>query len=312
MALRLSIVLPCYNEEEVLVETNRRLAALLARFKADGLVAHDSTIHYVDDGSQDGTWPLIEGFAASNPVIHGIKLAKNVGHQAALLAGVFAVDADAVITVDADLQDDIEVMEDMVKAFIDGAMIVYGVRQSRHTDTLFKRGTASLYYRLLKLSGVDIVYNHADYRLMGREAIEALRQFGEVNLFLRGVIPLLGFSCATVYYDRIGRFAGQSKYPLKKMMGLAIDGITSFSVTPLRLITLMGILVSLFSFLMIVWVLYGWYYLGSTVPGWASSIIPIYFLGGIQLLGIGVVGEYIAKIYMETKRRPRFFIEKII
>lgn len=312
MTTRLSIVLPCYNEEEVLPETNKRLLALMDEMRLSGLIGNDSSVHYVDDGSKDRTWSMIEAFAAADPHIHGIKLSRNQGHQNALLAGLFGVEADAVITVDADLQDDITVIEDMVKAFQAGSEIVYGVRKSRTTDTLFKRGTASLYYKLLKAFGVDIVYNHADYRLMGKVAVEALRQYGEVNLFLRGVIPLLGFPSSTVYYDRSERFAGESKYPLQKMIALAINGVTSFSVVPLRFITLLGMTVSVLSFAMILWVLYGWFFMGTTIPGWVSSVVPIYFLGGIQLLSIGVVGEYISKIYLETKRRPRYFVEKVI
>jgi glycosyltransferase involved in cell wall biosynthesis len=312
MTSHLSIVLPCYNEEEVLLETNKRLLALMDAMRLSGLISEDSAIHYVDDGSKDRTWALIEAFAASDPRVHGIKLSRNRGHQNALLAGLFGVDADVVITVDADFQDDITVMEDMVKAFQTGSEIVYGVRKSRDSDTLFKRGTASLYYKLLHAFGVDIVYNHADYRLMGRSAVDALKQYGEVNLFLRGVIPLLGFPSSTVYYDRSERFAGESKYPLRKMIALGINGVTSFSVVPLRFITLLGMAVSLLSFAMILWVLYGWFFMGTTIPGWVSSVVPIYFLGGIQLLSIGVVGEYISKIYLETKRRPRYFIEKRI
>lgn len=312
MATKLDVVIPCYNEEEVLTETNIRISALLNSMRVSGLIGDDSSIYYVDDGSKDRTWELIEVFAAADPHVHGIKLSKNQGHQNALIAGLFSVDGDAVITVDADLQDDISVMEGMVRAFQAGSEIVYGVRDSRKSDSLFKRGTASLYYKLLHMFGVDIVYNHADYRLMGRNAVEALRKFGEVNLFLRGVIPLLGFPSTFVYYDRVERFAGESKYPLRKMIALAINGITSFSVTPLRIITFLGIAISLFSFFMIIWVLYGWYFLGSTIPGWVSSVFPIYFLGGIQLLGIGVVGEYISKIYLETKQRPRYIIEKTI
>jgi glycosyltransferase involved in cell wall biosynthesis len=310
--LKLSIVIPCYNEEEVILETNKRLLALMDGMRLSGLISEDSAIHYVDDGSKDRTWALIESFADSDPRVHGIKLSRNRGHQNALLAGLFDVDADAVITVDADLQDDITVMDDMVKAFQAGSEIVYGVRKSRDSDTLFKRGTASLFYKLLHAFGVDIVYNHADFRLMGNTAIEALKQYGEVNLFLRGVIPLLGFPSSTVYYDRTERFAGESKYSIRKMISLAINGVTSFSVVPLRFITLLGIAVSALSFAMILWVLYGWFFMGTTIPGWASSVVPIYFLGGIQLLSIGVVGEYISKIYLETKCRPRYFIEKRI
>ena len=221
------------------------------------------------------------------------------------------VTGDAVVSIDADLQDDVSVIARMVDSYVDGAEIVYGVRDSRATDTPFKRLTATGYYSLMKRFGVDLVYNHADFRLMGRRSIEALRLYGEINLFLRGIVPLIGYRTATVLYDRAERFAGESKYPLKKMLAFAMDGITSFSVVPLRLITLVGFLVSLFSFAMTAWVLYGRMFMGAVIPGWASSVIPIYFLGGIQLLGIGVVGEYVAKIYMESKRRPRYFVEQL-
>lgn len=312
MSIRLSIVVPCYNEEEVFPETKQRLCGLLDHLQSLGLISGESAIYFVDDGSTDRTWKAIEESAASDSRIHGIKLSRNQGHQNALLAGLLSVDGDAVVSIDADLQDDIRVIDDMVRLFGEGFEIVYGVRKKRSVDTLFKRATATAYYRLLTLFGVDIVYNHADFRLMGRKAIEALRQYTEVNLFLRGIVPLLGFPVSTVFYDRAERFAGTTKYPLKRMISLAIDGITSFSVVPLRFITALGLIVFLLSFGMIGWVVYGYFVLGTTIPGWASSVIPIYFLGGIQLLSIGVVGEYISKIYLETKRRPRFLIEKSI
>lgn len=312
MSTRLSIVVPSYNEEEVLPETKERLCGLLDHLQALGLISGESAIYFIDDGSTDRTWKAIEESAASDSRIHGIKLSRNQGHQHALLAGLLSVEGDAIVSIDADLQDDISVIEDMVRLFGEGFEIVYGVRKKRSVDTFFKRGTATAYYRLLKLFGVDIVYNHADFRLIGRKAIEALRQYTEVNLFLRGIVPLLGFPVSTVYYDRAERFAGTTKYPLKRMISLAIDGITSFSVVPLRFITALGLIVFLLSFGMIGWVLYGYFVVGATIPGWASSVIPIYFLGGIQLLSIGVVGEYISKIYLETKRRPRFLIEKSI
>lgn len=308
----LSIVVPCYNELEVLPETNRRLRALLDNMVAQCLVSAESSICYVDDGSKDGTWALIESLATSDKRVHGLKLSRNRGHQSALLSGLMTVEGDAVVSIDADLQDDVAVIERMVRELHAGAEIVYGVRDSRATDTFFKRNTALTYYGLMKRFGVDLVHNHADFRLMGRRSIEALRQYGEVNMFLRGIVPLIGYSTTVVKYDRAERFAGVSKYPLRKMVTFAIDGITSFSVVPLRLITLMGLLVSVFSFVMILYVMYGALFRGSVIPGWASSVIPIYFLGGIQLLSVGVVGEYIAKIYMETKRRPRYFIEKHI
>lgn len=312
MTIRLAIVVPCYNEEEVLPETNRRMLELLTRLHGLQLISADSGVHYVDDGSKDNTWPLIESLAATDIRVHGIKLSGNRGHQNALLSGLLTVEGDAVVSIDADLQDDVSVIEAMVREFIGGAEVVYGVRDSRQTDTAFKRSTALLYYRLMRKFGVDLVHNHADFRLLGRRAVEALRQYGEVNLFLRGIVPLIGYRAATVKYDRAERFAGVSKYPLRKMLTFAVEGITSFSIVPLRLITLFGLIVSGFSFAMILFILYGALILKAVIPGWASSVVPIYFLGGIQLLSIGVLGEYVAKIYIETKQRPRYFIEKII
>jgi polyisoprenyl-phosphate glycosyltransferase len=312
MTMKLGIVVPCYDEEQVLPEAGRRLLACLAALQKDELITPDSTVHFVDDGSRDRTWAVIQSLAAGDPRVHGIKLSRNRGHQHALVAGLFGVDADAVVSVDADLQDDVSVIAHMVRAHLGGAEIVYGARKSRATDTVFKRGSASLYYRLLRWMGVDLVHNHADFRLMGRRAVNSLREFSEVNLFLRGVVPLLGYRSATVFYDRGPRLAGISKYPLKRMMGFALDGITSFSITPLRLITAAGFLISLFSFAMVLWVMYGALVLNSVIPGWASSVIPIYFLGGVQLISIGILGEYIGKIYLETKRRPRYFIEEVI
>lgn len=308
----LAIVVPCYNEEEVLPETARRLGDLVERLVRAGKVSGESTIRFVDDGSRDRTWQLIEELAASSPRFRGVKLSRNRGHQNALLAGVFSAEGDAVVTVDADLQDDIEVIAQMVDHFNGGTEIVYGVRESRTSDTAFKRGTAEGYYRLLKLMGVDLVFNHADYRLMSRRALQCLQEYSEVNMFLRGIIPLLGFRTATVFYARSERFAGESKYPLRKMLALAIDGVTSFSVAPLRFISLLGFLVCAFSLVMVVIVLYGKLVQNGTIPGWASSVLPIYFLGGVQLLSIGILGEYVAKIYLESKRRPRFFVEKTV
>lgn len=312
MTIRLAIVVPCYNEEEVLPETNRRLLALLTRLSDSELTSVESGIYYVDDGSKDATWALIESLATTDPRVHGIKLSRNRGHQNALLSGLLTVEGDAIVSIDADLQDDVSVIEAMVREFIGGAEVVYGVRDSRQTDTVFKRHTALLYYGLMKKMGVDLVHNHADFRLLGRRAIEALRQYGEVNMFLRGIVPLIGYRTATVKYDRAERFAGVSKYPLRRMLTFAAEGITSFSIVPLRLITLFGFLVSGFSFAMILFIIYGAVVLKAVIPGWASSVVPIYFLGGIQLLSIGILGEYVAKIYLETKQRPRYVIEKSI
>ena len=310
MRIQLAIVVPCYNEQEVLPETNRRLTALLDRIAAAGLISEGSAIHYVDDGSRDGTWPLIRQLAAQDPRVHGLKLSRNCGHQAALMAGLLTVEGDAMVSIDADLQDDVDVIEAMVKEFINGHEVIYGVRDSRATDTAFKRQTALAYYGLLRRMGVDLVHNHADFRLLGRRAVEALREYGEVNLVLRGVVPLIGYKATSVKYDRAERFAGESKYPFRKMLAFAIEGVTSFSIVPLRLITLLGLGISIFSFVMILFVLYGTLVLEAVIPGWASSVVPIYFLGGIQLLSIGIIGEYVSKIYMETKRRPRYFIEQ--
>ena len=312
MSILLAIVVPCYNEQEVLPETNRRLLDVLGRMQADGLVSPDSSIHYVDDGSKDGTWALIESLAAADSRSRGIKLSRNRGHQAALLAGLLTVEGDALVSIDADLQDDVAVIEKMVREHQGGAEVVYGVRESRQTDTAFKRQTALTYYRVMKTMGVDLVQNHADFRLLGRRAVEALREYGEVNMFLRGIVPLIGYKAATVKYDRAERFAGVSKYPLRKMLTFALEGMTSFSIVPLRLITLLGFVVSGLSFAMILFIIYGALVLNAVIPGWASSVVPIYFLGGIQLLSIGILGEYVAKIYLETKRRPRYFIEKTL
>ena len=312
MSILLAIVVPCYNEQEVLPETNRRLLDVLGRMQADGLVSPDSSIHYVDDGSKDGTWALIESLAAADSRSRGIKLSRNRGHQAALLAGLLTVEGDALVSIDADLQDDVAVIEKMVHEHQGGAEVVYGVRESRQTDTAFKRQTALTYYRVMKTMGVDLVQNHADFRLLGRRAVEALREYGEVNMFLRGIVPLIGYKAATVKYDRAERFAGVSKYPLRKMLTFALEGMTSFSIVPLRLITLLGFVVSGLSFAMILFIIYGALVLNAVIPGWASSVVPIYFLGGIQLLSIGILGEYVAKIYLETKRRPRYFIEKTL
>jgi glycosyltransferase involved in cell wall biosynthesis len=307
---RLALVVPCYNEEEVFPQTVAQLLELLDRLKKAGKVSSDSGLWFVDDGSADQTWPLIADAADTHAFVHGVRLSRNCGHQNALLAGLKAAQGDAVISIDADLQDDLSAIEAMVDLFVGGADIVYGVRQSREVDTVFKRFTAEYYYRILKAMGVALVFNHADYRLMSRRAIDALDSFSEVNLFLRGIVPQLGFSTAVVSYRRQERFAGESKYPLRKMLALAVNGITSFSVVPLRLIGVLGLLVCLFSVIMVGWVIFGAVVLKDVVPGWASSVIPIYFLGGLQLFSIGVIGEYVGKIYLETKRRPRFLVQE--
>ena len=307
--VHVGIVVPCYNEEAVLPETASRLCALLDDLVARGVAHAESAVYFVDDGSRDRTWALTQSLSAAHPRIHGLKLSRNRGHQNALLAGLFNAPGEVLISVDADLQDDLAVIANMLDAYREGAEIVFGVRQSRSTDTLFKRASAEAYYKLLRAMGVDLVFNHADYRLMSRRVVDCLADYGEVNLFLRGIVPQIGFRTAQVTYDRAERFAGESKYPLRKMLAFALDGITSFSVVPLRLLTTLGLFFAGLSLFMVLWVLYGTLVLKATVPGWASSVIPIYFLGGVQLLGMGILGEYVAKIYLETKRRPRFVVE---
>lgn len=308
----LSIVVPCYNEQEALPETSRQLLALRSRLVAAGKIDDHSRVVFVDDGSRDRTWPMIEEYAASGLPVVGVKLSRNRGHQNALLAGLFAARGDAIVSVDADLQDDIDAIEAMVDHYRQGCDVVYGVRSSRAADTVFKRRTARGFYWLMERLGAQTVRDHADYRLMSRRAIEALREYGETNLYLRGIIPLLGFRSATVEYARQARIAGESKYPLRRMMSLALNAITSFSVVPLRLISAIGVLVFLASLFVLAWTLWVAIFTNRAVPGWASITLPIYFLGGIQLLSLGVIGEYLGKLYVEAKRRPRYFIERIV
>ena len=308
--MNLSIVVPCYNEEAVLLETATQLAALLVRLCERGMVASDSHVLFVDDGSRDRTWSIIESLAQRSSRYRGLKLSRNFGHQNALMAGLLHAETDITISLDADLQDEVTAIELMIDAHAAGADIVYGVRKSRSTDSWFKRGTAQSYYWLLGRFGVDIVYNHADYRLMSRRAVAALAEYGESNLFLRGIIPQLGFPSSVVQYNRAERHAGQSKYPLRKMLALAWQGITSFSSAPLRLITMIGTIVSLGSLCFSGWALWIWLFTNNAIPGWTSTVVPLYFLGGVQLLSIGILGEYVAKIYSETKRRPAFFVER--
>lgn len=305
----LNIVVPCYNEEAVLPEAARRLEALLQEMMETRLVGQDSRVTFVDDGSSDGTWAIIQDLHQRSPRVRGVKLSRNRGHQHALLAGILTVVGDIVVSVDADLQDDLDVMKKMVLAHGAGADIVLGVRESRSIDTPFKRITAQGYYRFLRWMNVDVVYNHADYRLLSRRAIEALRGYQETNLFLRGLVMHLGFKTTIVTYTRAARVAGESKYPLRKMIALALEGVTAFSTMPLRYITLLGFLVSLFSFLLGLWALINAVFFKNVIPGWASTVIPIYLLCGVQMICLGVMGEYVGKIYLETKRRPRFIIE---
>ncbi|MCC6470264.1 MAG: glycosyltransferase family 2 protein [Alphaproteobacteria bacterium] len=308
--MQLAVIVPCYNEQEALPLTIARLTELKSRLVRDGAIGEASTITFVDDGSTDRTWSVIESAAAADASIHGIKLSRNSGHQNALIAGLLTVPGDLLVSVDADLQDDLEAIGAMLAKCREGAEIVYGVRNDRGSDTAFKRVTAEAYYRLMRLFGVDLVFNHADYRLMTRTAIGALEQYGEVNLFLRGIVPQLGFKTASVHYARTERVAGESKYPLRKMLALAWEGLSSFSPSPLRWITAIGLAISLLSFLIGCWALAATIFFGGTVPGWASTVVPIYFLGGIQMLSLGIIGEYISKTYLETKRRPRYVIEK--
>lgn len=311
-APRLDIIVPCYNEEEVLPETARRLTALLEGLAAAERIGPGSRIVFVDDGSRDRTWELIEGLARDNLSVSGIKLSHNRGHQNALLAGLFTADGDVLISVDADLQDDIQVIPEMLDSYKRGAQVVFGVRNDRTTDSFFKRATAQGFYALMRSLGAESIPNHADFRLMSRRAIEALQSFREVNLFLRGIVPLIGFKSAVVYYSRSARFAGETKYPLRKMIALALEAITSFSVVPLRFITFIGFAVFAFSCLMAARTLWIRLLTTQAVPGWASTLLPIYFLGGVQLMCLGVVGEYLGKIYQEAKARPRYIIEKSI
>jgi polyisoprenyl-phosphate glycosyltransferase len=310
-ATALSIVVPCFNEDAVLKETYARLSSLRDRLITKGKISRQSEILFIDDGSSDRTWDIIDAWVREGAPVVGVKLSRNCGHQNALLAGLSSAKGDAVITIDADLQDDETAIERMVDAFHDGNEVVYGVRARRDTDSWFKRTTARTFYRTMKALGVHTVIDHADYRLLSQRAVKYLGQFKEVNLFLRGVIPLLGLRSEVVHYDRRARFAGESKYPLRKMLEFALNGITSFSTAPLRAITLLGFAVSLVCLVLSGWALAVKLTSANAVPGWASTILPIYFLGGIQLFCVGVLGEYVGKIYMEIKSRPRFLIERV-
>lgn len=304
------LVIPCYNEEEVIGETVKRLTAKLDSMRAKGLIGEKSRMLLVDDGSKDKTWELISRFNHENDYVEGVKLAHNRGHQHALLAGLetAAPVCDCAISMDADLQDDIEVLDEFIVKFQEGCDVVYGVRKERKSDSFFKKTTAEGFYRVMQLLGVDVVFNHADYRLMSRRALEALGDYKESNLFLRGIVPLIGFRSDYVYYERRERFAGESKYPLKKMISFALDGITSFSVKPLKLISNFGILVSVLSVFGLLYALIS-YFSGRAVSGWTAIVCSIWLLGGLQMLCIGVVGGYVGKIYVEAKHRPRYLIE---
>lgn len=307
----LVIVVPCYNEEEVLQETTRQLSDILNRMKESGRIS-EGKIAYIDDGSKDSTWNLIVQLATKNPYVMGLKLAHNVGHQQALWAGLeWAAQSSytAAVSIDADLQDDVGAIPRMMDCFHQQKDIVYGVRKERKTDTFFKKHTAQGFYKLMKALGGDIVYNHADFRLMSQRALQALISFPERNLFLRGMVPLTGYPSDQVFYDRKERFAGESKYPLTKMLNFALDGITSFSVKPLRMITTAGLLFFLVAILAIVYALSA-FFNDHVIPGWTSLLISLWFIGGAILTALGIIGEYIGKIYKEVKRRPRYFIEQ--
>lgn len=309
----LYIVVPCYNEEEVLPETSKRLKVKLESLIGREKIAPESRIMFVNDGSKDRTWELIEDLHRSDPIFSGVNLTRNRGHQNALLAGLMTAKerCGAVISMDADLQDDIDAVDAMVEQYLAGCDIVYGVRSSRKKDTFFKRFTAEAFYRLMNALGAQTVFNHADYRLMSRRALEGLAQFREVNLFLRGIVPMIGYTTGTVEYERGERFAGESKYPLKKMLSFALEGITSLSTKPIRYITALGILIFLVSLVMLIVFVAKWA-MGITVAGWASVICSVWAIGGLILLALGVIGEYIGKIYLETKQRPRFLIREIL
>jgi polyisoprenyl-phosphate glycosyltransferase len=311
----LAIVVPCYNEKEVLPYTAEQLLGVVRQLSVKGVISQKSKIVFVDDGSKDSTWELIENLCKENPEnFSGIKLSKNKGHQNALLCGLFSVKefADASISIDADLQDDISVIEEMLILYNDaGCEIVYGVRSKRNKDSIFKRATAHLFYKFIHFLGADIIYNHADFRLMGKNALNALSEYKEVNLFLRGIVPMLGYKTGIAYYERKERLAGESKYPLYKMLRFAIEGITSLSTKPIRLITMLGIFIFIISLGMIAYSIFQYFH-QATEPGWSSLICSIWSLCGLLLFSIGVVGEYVGKIYLETKQRPRFIVEKIV
>ena len=309
----LYLVIPCYNEEEVLHETARQLLEKMNSMFERGMISGESKIMFVNDGSKDRTWEIIQELHNANPIYSGVKLSRNKGHQNALLAGLMTAKekADMTISLDADLQDDVNVIDQMVEKYYEGCDVVYGVRSARKTDTFFKKFTAQGFYKMMQAMGVDIVYNHADYRLMSKRALEGLAEFKEVNLFLRGIVPLIGYKSDVVTYERHERFAGESKYPLKKMLAFATDGITSFSIKPIRMITTVGFLIFIISLLMLVYFL-AVHFMGKTVHGWTSTIVSIWAIGGLQLLAIGIVGEYIGKIYLETKERPKFIIEQVL
>ena len=309
----LYVVVPCYNEEAVLPETSRRLQTKMESLIKSGKISEDSRVIFVNDGSRDNTWNMISELHEKNPLFQGINLSKNMGHQNALLAGLMTAKdlCDAAISMDADLQDDIDAIDEMVEKFLAGADVVYGVRSKRTTDTFFKRFTAESYYKLVNALGAKTVYNHADYRLMSRRALLGLSEFGEVNLFLRGIVPMVGYNVDYVYYERAERFAGESKYPLKKMLSFAIEGITSLSTKPIKMITGLGMFIFFVSIVVLIYSLIR-HFTGNTIPGWTTTVLSVWAIGGLIMISLGVIGEYIGKIYLETKNRPRFIIESYI
>ena len=313
MRNKLYMVIPCYNEQEVLPETSKRLKEKLSTLVKAGKIDPESRIIFVNDGSKDRTWEIIRRLHEEDPVFGGVNLSRNRGHQNALLAGLMTVKdhADMAISMDADLQDDINAIDEMVEKYLNGTDIVYGVRSSRAKDTFFKKATAEGFYKLMNTMGVNTVFNHADYRLMSRRALEGLAEFREVNLFLRGIVPMIGYSTDVVYYERGERFAGESKYPLGKMLSFAIEGITSLSTKPIRMITFLGFFIFLISIGILIYSLVR-HFMGATIVGWTTLMVSVWAIGGLILLSLGVVGEYIGKIYLETKARPRFLIEEFL
>ncbi len=310
---KLYLAIPCYNEEEVLWDSAEKLLNKYYDLMSAGKITDDSKIVFIDDGSRDRTWDIISDLHNQNAIFQGIKLSRNRGHQNALLCGLMTLKdkADAVISIDADLQDDINVFDEMIDKFEAGCDVVYGVRSKRETDTFFKRFTAEAFYKILNKMGAKVIFNHADFRLMSRRALEAFSLYRETNIFLRGMVPLIGYKSDVVKYERSERLAGESKYPLKKMLALAWEGITSLSIQPIRMITWLGLIIFLISLIMIIYSIIS-FCVGATVSGWASTLCSIWALGGLQLLAIGIIGEYIGKIYLETKRRPRFIVERYL
>ena len=310
---KLYMVIPCYNEEEVLPETSKRLREKINSLIEKGKIDKESRIVFVNDGSKDRTWEIIKSLHEEDPVFSGINLTRNRGHQNALLAGLMTVMdyADMTISMDADLQDDVDAIDEMIDKYLDGIDIVYGVRSSRAKDTFFKKATAEGFYKIMNSMGANTVFNHADYRLMSKRALEGLSQFQEVNLFLRGIVPMIGYPTDVVYYERGERFAGESKYPLGKMLSFAIEGITSLSTKPIRMITFLGFFIFLVSIGILIYSLVR-HFMGATIVGWTTLMVSVWGIGGLILLSLGVVGEYIGKIYLETKARPRFIVEQFL